>query len=165
MSGNEYDVSAKVVVNATGPFADKIRQMDDPDSEALMRPSSGTHVLVESKYLSDNTGILVPKTKDGRVIFLLPWEGSTLLGTTETVATPDDHARSTKKDVEYLLAHANEYLNANLTMADVKSIWTGWRPLWERHSHGRSIGARLPRPMGEACLFPIVMRGKAVGLC
>src|SRR5690606_10622168 len=79
----ELEVRARVVVNATGPFADAVRRLDDPNAAPMMKASSGTHVVLPARFSPPGTGLLIPKTEDGRVLFLLPWHDHTLVGTTD----------------------------------------------------------------------------------
>ena len=75
LTGEEWDVRAKVVVNATGPFTDSIRQMDDAEVKTIVQPSAGIHVMFPGYYSPKSMGLLDPATSDGRVIFFLPWQG------------------------------------------------------------------------------------------
>ena len=70
------------VVNATGPFVDRIRQLSQPEAASMVSPSSGVHVTLPDYYSPQNLGMIVPKTKDGRVVFMLPWKEATIAGTT-----------------------------------------------------------------------------------
>ena len=77
-----FPVHAKAVVNATGPFSDSLRHISNPDASAMIMPSSGVHVALPDYYSPESTGMIVPKTKDGRVVFMLPWLEATIAGTT-----------------------------------------------------------------------------------
>src|SRR5690606_21339027 len=81
------EVRAKVVVNATGPYVDAIRRLDEPDVPEMLKTSSGVHIVLPSRFSPPGTGLLIPKTEDGRVLFLLPWLGHTLVGTTDNPAS------------------------------------------------------------------------------
>lgn len=70
------------VVNATGPFVDNIRRLSDSERPDMIMPSAGVHVTLPDYYSPDNLGLIVPKTKDGRVVFMLPWKEATIAGTT-----------------------------------------------------------------------------------
>ena len=72
LTGEEFDVKAKGVVNATGPFCDALRKMDDPTSADIVSPSSGVHVTFPGYFSPRGMGLLDPATSDGRVIFFLP---------------------------------------------------------------------------------------------
>lgn len=82
LSGKKHDVHAHVVINATGPFADNVRHLSDPQASKMIMPSAGVHVTLPDYYSPENIGMIVPKTKDGRVVFMLPWLGATIAGTT-----------------------------------------------------------------------------------
>lgn len=82
INGESFSVKAAGVINATGPFTDAIRKMDDPEAVPLVQPSVGTHVIFPGHYSPQNMGLIDPSSTDGRVIFFLPWEGNTIAGTT-----------------------------------------------------------------------------------
>lgn len=126
-----FEISAKTIINASGPFVDEVRKMDNPLSMPLIAPSSGTHILIDASCMPSKSGLLIPKTKDGRVVFILPWEGSLLVGTTDTPHPSD-------QDVGYLLSYVNQYLNVDLTKASVKSVWSGMRPLVKDFSSNKT---------------------------
>ncbi|MGL4174273.1 MAG: glycerol-3-phosphate dehydrogenase/oxidase [Actinomycetota bacterium] len=129
LTGEVWDVSASVVVNATGPFTDSIRFLDDPAAPAMVSASSGAHVILDKKFSPPDTGLLIPETEDGRVIFLLPWVGHTLAGTTDDPAEIELHPRATEGDVAYILRHLAKYFAIPVTRADVTASWSGLRPL------------------------------------
>jgi glycerol-3-phosphate dehydrogenase len=127
---DEFTIKSKAFINATGPFSDHIRQMATPSVSPRMRVSKGVHILLPRDVISPDTAILIPKTEDGRVIFMIPWQGRLLVGTT------DDECELTEKeitvdknDVAYLLKYANLYLNKTITLDQVKSGFGGLRPL------------------------------------
>jgi len=93
-SGSELDVHAQVVVNATGPFTDQIRRMDDPGTPPMLTASSGIHIVLDERFSPPETGLLIPETEDGRVLFLLPWQGHTLIGTTDNPADIEAHHKA-----------------------------------------------------------------------
>ena len=76
----EFTVRAKCVVNATGPYTDSIRQLDDPTMSQICQPSAGVHIVLPDYYSPNNMGLLDPNTSDGRVIFFLPWQKHTMAG-------------------------------------------------------------------------------------
>src|SRR5436305_6479613 len=83
-SGEELAASAKVVVNATGPFTDGLRRLADPNVKQMISPSQGVHLVFDRSFLPGDSAIMVPHTSDGRVMFAIPWRGHTLVGTTDT---------------------------------------------------------------------------------
>ncbi|MFT4553775.1 MAG: glycerol-3-phosphate dehydrogenase [Chlamydiales bacterium] len=129
LTGESWVTRAKVVVNATGPFADNILRMDDPEAESLVEGSSGTHIFLDKRFSSSEAGILIPKTSDGRILFLLPWEGGTLAGTTDVPCGVSSNPKPTADDVDYILEHLRNYLSFPVERSDVRSAWTGIRPL------------------------------------
>ncbi|MFC6919193.1 glycerol-3-phosphate dehydrogenase/oxidase [Meiothermus taiwanensis] len=131
LSEKEIEVSARVIVNATGPFSDHIRHLDDPEAPPLLKASSGIHIVLDKKYSPSDTGLLIPKTEDGRVVFVLPWLGGTLVGTTDDPAPIVDHPRVSEAEVEYVLRQVRPYLGA-IPREAVRASWSGLRPLIAR---------------------------------
>jgi glycerol-3-phosphate dehydrogenase len=124
-----FTVSATVVVNATGPMSDSIRQLATPTVHKRMRPSKGAHILLPLDVFPTEDALLIPKTEDGRVLFAVPWGGRLLVGTTDEEVTPETELVVTKGDVEYLLRHLNQYLARPVTPDDIVSGFAGARPL------------------------------------
>lgn len=129
ISGEEFSIRARGVINAAGPFVDRIRAMDDAAAKPLLKAASGIHIVLSSRFVPPDTGLLIPKTEDGRVLFVLPWQGHALIGTTDNPAEIVDHPRATEEEIEYVLRHINQYFNLSVTRADVQSVWSGLRPL------------------------------------
>ncbi|MCP5468259.1 MAG: FAD-dependent oxidoreductase [Deltaproteobacteria bacterium] len=129
ISEKNFDIKARVIINATGPFCDKIRFMDDPQARSILRASSGIHIVLDKRFSPPHTGLLIPETEDGRVLFLLPWLGHTLVGTTDNPANIEDNPHASEQDIEYLLRHVVKYFNIPVTRQDVLSSWSGLRPL------------------------------------
>ncbi len=128
------EVRARCVVNATGVWVDDIRRMDDAArgsaTAAMVAPSQGVHLVVDRSFLPSREALLVPRTRDGRVLFAVPWLGHVILGTTDTPrhdtvreprALPEETAFILKESA-HVLAHAP-------LAEDVLSIWVGLRPL------------------------------------
>ncbi|MFO7965313.1 MAG: glycerol-3-phosphate dehydrogenase/oxidase [Desulfobacterales bacterium] len=132
----ELVVKAKVVINATGPFSDDIRVMDNPDASPLISPSQGIHLVFDSSFLPGGSAIMVPHTRDGRVMFAIPYLGSTLVGTTDTPITRAVLEPSPKKEeIDFVLETAGAYLEKKPTREDIRSIFTGIRPLVRTAEH------------------------------
>jgi glycerol-3-phosphate dehydrogenase len=136
-----FTIRGRAVINATGPYADAIRTMDDPESIPLLRVSSGAHVVVEQSVCPRDVGMLIPKTKDGRVLFVLPWHGHTVIGTTDEDAKVVDEPTPTAAEIEYLLEHINKYLKRPLQRSDVLAQWSGLRPLVQSRAESSSTAA------------------------
>lgn len=128
-SGDTWHIDAKTIVNATGPFTDGIRKLDDPDITPMLTASSGVHIILDRRFSPPETGLLIPETEDGRVLFLLPWLGHTLIGTTDNPAPIEPHPNATEEDVDYILRHVDKYFSIPVSRADVKASWSGLRPL------------------------------------
>jgi glycerol-3-phosphate dehydrogenase len=129
-TGSELEVDARVVVNATGPFADGLRRMDEPDARSMIRPSQGIHLVLERRFLPGDSAIMVPETDDGRVLFAVPWHNRVIVGTTDTpVDTVDPEPTPLPDEVEFVLRHAARYLTQDPGPADVLSAFAGLRPL------------------------------------
>jgi glycerol-3-phosphate dehydrogenase len=129
LTGEEKTVKSKVVVNATGPFVDPVRKIDDKAAKAMVQPSSGVHLTLPDRYSPSGMGLIVPKTKDGRVLFLLPWEGSTIAGTTDAPTELTDLPQPTEVDIDWILEEVNRFLGSNVKRYDVDAAWSGIRPL------------------------------------
>ena len=129
-TGAEVTARAKVVVNATGIFVDELRRMDEPGREPLLTVSRGSHIVVAAELLGGSTAIMVPKTEDGRVIFLIPWQGRVVIGTTDLPAPSSVmEPGHTEAEIDYLLELANLYLARPITRDDILSVFSGLRPL------------------------------------
>lgn len=103
--------------------------MNEPTAQKMIKPSNGTHIIIPQKFASKEAGILIPKTKDGRVLFLLPWENRVLAGTTDSEAELLDHPVPQQKEVDFILEELNHILTEPVTQNDVLSVWSGIRPL------------------------------------
>lgn len=130
LTGSEHHVRARVVINATGIFTDSVRQLDDPAVPPLLTVSRGTHIVVGAHVLGGDTGIMVPKTRDGRVIFAIPWQGRVVIGTTDVAApAPAMEPGHTPSEIAFLLETINPFLAAPLDESDILSVFSGLRPL------------------------------------
>lgn len=123
------EVRARVVINATGPFVDGMRRLDDPHAPSILETSSGIHIVLPRRFSPPGTGLLIPKTEDGRVLFLLPWLGRTLVGTTDNPAPVEENPQASEDDVAYLLRHLRQYFDLPVERSDVLATWSGLRPL------------------------------------
>ncbi len=129
-TGEEFEARGKVVINATGPFADALRRSADAAAEPLIAASQGIHLVFDASFLAGKSAIMVPHTSDGRVMFAIPWHGHTLVGTTDTpVAEPALEPVALEQEIEFILQTASLYLAKRPTRADVLSVFAGIRPL------------------------------------
>ncbi|MDK6804493.1 type 1 glycerol-3-phosphate oxidase [Aerococcus sp. UMB7834] len=134
LSDKEFEIKARVVINTTGPWSDKTRNLDRSDQEAIhqMRPTKGVHLVIDSAKLKVNHPVYFDSGhNDGRMIFVIPRENKTYFGTTDTDYQGDlKHPQVTQEDVDYLLAAVNgRFPDADISLEDVESSWAGLRPL------------------------------------
>jgi glycerol-3-phosphate dehydrogenase len=125
-TGREFKIQSRCVINATGVWVDGLRNA----KQALVRPSRGVHVVVSGDFLPGETALMIPKTRDGRVLFVVPWLGHVILGTTDTPV--DDIAyepQAQSADLDFILNEAAHYLTRAPKRSDILSIWAGLRPL------------------------------------
>jgi glycerol-3-phosphate dehydrogenase len=128
--GKQYEIHARVVVNATGVFSDQVLRMDDPSSPPMITLSQGTHLVLGSEFLPGDSAIMVPHTSDGRVLFAVPWHDRVVVGTTDiAVAEPSLEPRPLPEEVDFILANVADYMAKDPTRADVLSVFAGLRPL------------------------------------
>ncbi len=130
ISGEKYALQAKMVVNATGVFADKILQMDNPGASKTIQPSQGIHLVLDQEFLGGSDALMIPKTKDGRVLFAVPWHGKLVVGTTDTLREkPKLEPEALQREIDFVLETASGYLTKKPTRNDVRSVFAGLRPL------------------------------------
>jgi glycerol-3-phosphate dehydrogenase len=125
-----YSLKAKTVINATGVFVDEILVMDAPEAGPMVRPSQGIHLVFDQSFLGPHDALMIPKTKDGRVLFAIPWHDRTLIGTTDTPL--DAHQlepRALEEEIQFILDTSAAYLTKIPTRKDVLSVFAGLRPL------------------------------------
>ena len=129
LNGTLLSLSCRGVINATGPFVDEVRTLDDPLARPLITTSSGIHIVLDQRFAPPDTGLMIPKTEDGRVLFILPWEGHALIGTTDEPAALSEHPQPLAAEIDYLLRHARSYFDLDIQRSDIKATWSGLRPL------------------------------------
>ena len=175
LSGQQGTVTAACVVNAAGVWVDALRQLAlavGPQGPAmvsapvpgLVKPSQGVHWVVDRACLPLDEAVLVPRTSDGRVLFAVPWLGSTVIGTTDT---PRDDAplepRPMAEELAFLLGETERALGVRLQPQDVKSVWVGLRPLVGSGQAASSSTAQMSREhliLRESPGFVTVTGGK-----
>jgi len=131
VGGGEFEVRAANVINATGVWADRLRpdELHDEAEVPTIRPSRGTHVTVSMDDLPVVAGAILP-AGSGRSIFVLPWLGRTLIGTTDNDYEGSlDHVPPSATDIDYLLAAVNDFFGASLGVGDATGAYAGVRPL------------------------------------
>lgn len=126
----EYIIHSKTVINATGVFVDEILQMDIPNRKPLVRPSQGTHIVLNKSFLRGGKAMMIPKTSDGRVLFAVPWHNHIILGTTDTPLNQHSlEPTPLEEEITFILKTADQYLTSKPQRSDVLSVFAGLRPL------------------------------------
>ncbi|KAL1902395.1 mitochondrial glycerol-3-phosphate dehydrogenase [Sporothrix stenoceras] len=128
---DSFTIRAKGVINATGPFSDAVEHMDNPAKPTMISPSSGAHIILPGNICPNGMGLLDAATSDGRVVFVLPWEGRTLAGTTDNPCAIERSPEATTEDVDFILKEVRKLVSpdAPLSHKDILATWSGIRPL------------------------------------
>jgi glycerol-3-phosphate dehydrogenase len=138
-TGEEITIAAHVVVNATGVFTDEVRRMADADADPLMVTSQGIHLVFDRSFLKGDTALMVPRTSDGRVLFVIPWHDHAVAGTTDTpVDAPSLEPKALDDEIEFILETAGRYLSRPPTREDVLAVYVGLRPLVKSSGEGKT---------------------------
>ncbi len=129
--GGGFTIRARIVLNATGPWLDRVRLLDDPAATPVLRLTKGVHLVVDRDRIGNRNAIVLHAVRDGRILFVIPWGDHSLVGTTDTDFTgPPDEVSADSNDVAYLLETVNHYFPAaKLGEHDIVSTFAGLRPL------------------------------------
>jgi glycerol-3-phosphate dehydrogenase len=129
-SGEHFSVKTRLVLNCTGPFSDRIRLMANPKLPERIRPSKGVHIVLPYGTLNSDHAMLIPKTADGRVVFAIPFEGTTMVGTTDTEYDGDGKEPVLNtEERQYLADTLNPYLAKPIELSELRAGFGGLRPL------------------------------------
>jgi glycerol-3-phosphate dehydrogenase len=130
LSGDSFVVEGRSFILATGIFSDELRHEDNPDAPKIISASRGSHIVVDAEFLPAKTAIMVPKTSDGRLLFMVPWLGKVIVGTTDI---QDENIclepQATEEEVDFIIANASPYLSRPIKRSDIRSVFSGLRPL------------------------------------
>jgi len=130
-TGQRYQLQARAVINATGVFVDDVHKMDTGKAVHTVQASQGVHLVLPPRFLlTTEVALMVPHTDDGRVLFLVPWHGHLLVGTTDTPL--EGHTlepRALDQEITFILRNAGLYLKHAPQRKDVLSVFAGLRPL------------------------------------
>lgn len=139
LSGKSYQIKARKIVNATGPWVDTLRERDQSKRGKYLKLTKGVHIVVDKSKFPLKQAIYFD-TEDGRMIFAIPREGKTYIGTTDTFYDHDlDCPRTRAEDVDYLIkAVRYQFPSVTLKPSDVESNWAGLRPLIHEEGKGAS---------------------------
>lgn len=129
-TGETFKIKAKCVVNATGVFAEETMAIESSDTNIKIVPARGSHVVIDRSFLQSDDAIMIPKTSDGRVLFLVPWKNVVIMGTTDVVSkTLTMEPKATDEEIDFILKNASKYLEKTPTRNDILSTFAGLRPL------------------------------------
>lgn len=129
-TGVTYSVRGRAVINATGPFCDAVRKMDRPSANPLVAASQGVHLVLPRSFFGESSAMIVPKTSDGRVLFMIPWLGHLLVGTTDTaIPQATEEPVPFPEEIRFLLDTIEEYCGRRPKPEECLSVFTGIRPL------------------------------------
>jgi glycerol-3-phosphate dehydrogenase len=160
-TGEELEIRASTVVNATGVWADRLRpeELHDEAEVPVIRPSRGTHILLPAERLPVSVGAIVP-AGGGRTIFVLPWLGRTLVGTTDNDYEGDlEHIRPAAEDVAYLLDAVNAFFGADMAPGDIAGAYAGVRPLISTGDPRKSVDISRKAELYETSSGMITITG------
>lgn len=130
ISGRDYEIKARYVINAGGVFAERIARLTGREAALSVEPAKGVHLTVPREALKmGEDAIVLPETEDGRLLFIVPWGARVTIGTTDTQGGDVEHPVAGDEDIDYLLRHVNRYMSCQLTRKDIISAWAGYRPL------------------------------------
>jgi glycerol-3-phosphate dehydrogenase len=139
LAQREFEIEAKAVVNATGVFSDAMRRLDDPGAVPNITASQGIHLVLPRKFMPGREAIMIPKTHDGRVLFIIPWHDHLMVGTTDSARDKVElEPRASSEEINYLLGYLNHYLEQPVGPGDVLSCFAGLRPLVGTSDDGKT---------------------------
>lgn len=149
-TGARYSLHGKVVINCTGVFTNTILAMDSRDDRDHIVPSQGIHLVLDRSFLPGHDALMIPRTPDGRVLFVIPWLGKLVVGTTDIpVDTVSEEPKPLEEEIAFVLETVGRYLTRKPNRADVLSMYAGLRPLAKQREGQRT--AEISR--GHRVLF------------
>jgi glycerol-3-phosphate dehydrogenase len=130
LSGENFEIAGKTIINATGVFVDEMIEYDTDSPSRIVAVSQGIHLVLPKRFQPGKAALMIPKTEDGRVLFGVPWHEHVVVGTTDTPRPFRSlEPRALEEEREFVLSHARKYLQTEPTEADVLSVFAGLRPL------------------------------------
>lgn len=144
LGGSRYRIPTRWVINAAGVWAQEVSRMAGTPQAVQLTLSKGVHLVLPRELVGvGNAALVLPETEDGRLAFIVPWEGRAVLGTTDTPYSGSmEQPPVTREDVEYLLRHARRFLNVELEPGDVLGAYAGLRPLVSAGGRSADISRR-----------------------
>lgn len=159
-SGANLTVQTRCVINAGGPFSDAVMRLDDASAEPRLAASQGVHIVLPRSFFPGETALIVPRTSDGRVLFMIPWHDRVVIGTTDT---PIGHAvlepTAQQQEIDFLLNTSAEYLTRAPSIQDVTSIFTGVRPLVKNDRSSRTASLSRDHSISVSDSGLVTIRG------
>ncbi len=144
LSGRQYEIKCKVVINATGVFTDEVLKLDNTSAKDIVSPSQGIHLVLDEKFFPGLNALMIPKTADGRVLFAVPWHNKIVVGTTDTpVQNHSPEPKALEEEIDFVIQHFNKYATVNIERSDVRSVFAGLRPLVKKGAGNKT--AIMPR--------------------
>lgn len=144
ITGKNYTLNCKIVINATGVFTDMVMQLDDQLHKPMITVSQGIHIVVDKKLFPGNHAMIIPKTDDGRILFAVPWHDKVVIGTTDTpISEILIEPKPLAAEIDFITSHINRYLNTNIKHSDIRAVFAGLRPLIA--VKGKKTTSFLPR--------------------
>ena len=138
-TGNKYDIKGSAIINATGVFTNAIMKLNDNVYKKYIVPSQGIHLVFDKSFLPGDHALMIPKTKDGRVLFAVPWHNRVVVGTTDTLIKSHSlEPIALESEIQFVLETAGRFLAKKPTRADVLSVFAGLRPLAAPKEEGKS---------------------------
>ncbi len=139
ITGETVTIAARHVVNATGVWAERVESLGTRDPQVQVLPAKGIHLVVDAAKVGvTNDAVVLPETEDGRLIFIVPWQGRAVIGTTDTPGGDIERPRADADEIAYVLRTTNGSIRARLTEADIISTYAGYRPLVRRRDGAKS---------------------------
>lgn len=129
LDGSRHLVRAKIIINATGPYGDHLRQLEQPGCKPRLTLSRGSHLVLDRSLAPTSDALLIPSTSDGRVLFVLPWQEHCLVGTTDVPTEMQDVLQPAEDEERYLLQHLQQWFATDISANGILARWAGLRPL------------------------------------
>lgn len=139
MSGETYTIAAKHVVNAAGVWAERVESLGTREPQVQVLPAKGIHLVVDAAKVGvTNDAVVLPETEDGRLIFIVPWQGRAVIGTTDTPGGDIERPRADADEIAYVLRTTSASIKGHLTESDIISTYAGYRPLVKARDSAKS---------------------------
>ncbi|MCC2625478.1 MAG: glycerol-3-phosphate dehydrogenase [Burkholderiales bacterium] len=131
LNNNFFDIQGKVIINATGVMTDSILDLDQPETpHKNVTAARGSHIVLDKKFFDSPHALVIPKTIDDRILFVLPWHDKIVVGTTDImVDQPCLEPDASDLEIDFILDTLNKYTRSPVKKTDILSVFSGLRPL------------------------------------